>query len=327
MRIICFILIMLCVGCKTTDMGKVDNSLGHLITYRQKQVSCYIDGLEHPFKVMFLADTHFTVEDRRGFEYYDYTKRMGGDAVKPENYGKSNGRELKLMESLHRAKSDSAELVVLGGDIINFPSLASVERLEEILEESGVDWRFVAGNHDWHYEGEPGTDDDARSKWEGTNLNRLYQGSHPLYTSVVLHGINFVLIDNSTFEISDEQLKFFKAELEKGLPVVLCVHIPLYLPGHDIDYGCGSPYWNKASDIYYEIERRLPWPEEGHSATTYEFRNLVFNHPQVIGVFAGHTHQLAIDFYNNKLQYVVGANYNGDDVTIHFLPKETGYKD
>lgn len=64
------------------------------------------------------------------------------------------------------------------------------------------------------------------------------------------------MIDNSLFEITEEQLKFFKKQVERGLPVVLSMHIPVYVQGHDIDYGCGSPHWNKANDCYYEIERR-----------------------------------------------------------------------
>ena len=39
-----------------------------------------------------------------------------------------------------------------------------------------------------------------------------------------------------------------------------------------------------------------------------------------IGCFAGHTHERAIDFYNGRLQYVVGANHSGDAVTIRFEP-------
>lgn len=243
----------------------------------------------------------------------------GGSAVEPENYGKSNGREQALLGSLKEAKKAGCELVILGGDIINFPSLASVELLEQIMKESGLKWIYTAGNHDWHYEGEQGDAAALRDKWEQSNLKKLYQGQHPLYSSTVLHGINFVLIDNSTNEVTEEQLDFMQEQIEKGLPIVLSMHIPLYLPGHNIDYGCGNPQWNKKNDSYYEIEKRFPWPEEGHTQVTYAFRDLIFHCPLILGVYAGHTHEEAWDVSNNVFQYVAGANYNNEFFMMNFV--------
>lgn len=150
-------------------------------------------------------------------------------------------------------------------------------------------------------------------------MKKLYQGQHPLYSSTVLHGINFVLIDNSTNEVTKEQLDFMQEQIEKGLPIILSMHIPLYLPGHNIDYGCGNPQWNKKNDPYYEIEKRLPWSEEGHTQVTYAFRDLIFHCPLILGVYAGHTHEEAWDVSNNVFQYVAGANYNNEFFMMNFV--------
>lgn len=278
----------------------------------------YVKGLEKNFKVLFLSDTHFTVEDERGRSYYDYTKRMGGAAVEPENYGKSNGREQGLINSLEKAKKEEVELVILGGDIINFPSLASVERVTSLLDSYGLKWVFTSGNHDWHYEGESGDLNSLRAKWVKSNLKSFYPKGNPMFSSIILHNINFVLIDNSTYEVSNEQLNFLQNEIKKGFPVILSMHIPIYLSGHDIEYGCGHPDWNSKHDNSYKIERRLAWPDRGHTKTTNKFRDLVLNDSSIISIYAGHTHEEAIDFYKNKLQYVTGANYNNSDVIIHF---------
>ncbi len=290
------------------------------ITVRNEEVYYYMKGLEKPFNVLFLSDTHFTIEDERGREFYDYSKRMGGGAVIPENYGKSNGREQALLVSLEKAKKEDVKLVILGGDILNFPSLASVDSLKLMLVSSGLNWVYVAGNHDWHYEGEPGSSFSQREKWTASNLNDLYQGHNPMFHAQTIQGVNFVTIDNSAFEITEEQLQFFQEQVGKGLPIVLSMHIPVYLPGHNIDYGCGHPDWNSKNDGYYKIERREPWSENGFTETTYQFRNLVLNSPEVIGIYAGHTHEEAIDFVNGKLQYVAAANYANKDVMIHFVP-------
>lgn len=292
------------------------------ITTAKGNVYYYMKGLEKPFNVMFVSDTHFTIEDERGKDFYQYSKRMGGSAVEPENYGKTNGREKYLQASLDKAKKNGSELVILCGDIVNFPSLASVEYIKKMMDESGLNWVYSAGNHDWHYEGEPGSNMEQRAKWTATNLKPLYQGQNPLYHAQVIHNINFITIDNSLHEITKEQLGFFKAELKKGLPIVLSMHVPLYLQGHNINYGCGNPNVNKANDPLYELERREPWPEKGLSPTTFEFRELVLKSPAVIGVFAGHLHSEAIDIVNNKLQYVQAANFMDKDIMIHFVPAE-----
>ena len=184
----------------------------------EQGVHFLMSGIERSSTILFLSDTHFTVEDERGRAFYDFTKRMGGAAVEPQHYGESNGREQALLQSLERAKAAGADYVVLGGDIINSPSLASVEQLVRMLDASGLKWIYISGNHDWHYEGEEGTQEALRDKWIHSNMAELYQGRNPLYASVVLNGINLVLIDNSTNEITEEQWLFSGGRWRRGCP-------------------------------------------------------------------------------------------------------------
>ncbi|WP_455641326.1 metallophosphoesterase family protein [Parabacteroides sp.] len=312
------ILLLFLVGCKEHDRTSPVNN----VIVRNGHVYYYMKGLEKPFNVLFLADTHFTVEDERGREFYKYSKRMGGEAVEPENYGVGNGRDRALEASLAKARETNCELVLLGGDIINFPSLASVERLKTLLDSSSLNWMYISGNHDWHYEGEPGKAFDQREKWINKHLKALYQGNNPMFSSQIIGGVNFIMIDNSTFEITPEQLEFLQEQIQRGIPILLSMHIPLYQLGHGVDYGCGNPHWCCANDCYYEVEHREPWPEGGCTEITRQFRECVIYSPEVIGVYAGHMHEKAIDFFNDKLQYVVDANFNNEDVLIHFLPVE-----
>ncbi len=322
MRSIILQLILLCgfSGYCLASGSNIEN-----ITVQKGNIYYHIKGLEKPFKVVFISDSHITIEDERGKPYYSFAKRMGGSAVEPQNYGKSNGRDKTLVASLDKASENGAELVILAGDIINFPSPASVELILDIMNRYQMPWVFTAGNHDWHYEGEAGTSSELRDKWTKKSLVPLYQDQNPMFNSQILNGINFVTIDNSTFEISKEQLAFFKEQTKRKYPIVLAMHIPLYLPGHEDstgDYGCANPNWKAANDKYYKLEKRLPWAENGHTKTTFEFKDLVFGSSKVIGVFAGHTHSEKIDFYNGKPQFVAGNNFNGNDITIHFVPFE-----
>ncbi|MFI3295401.1 MAG: metallophosphoesterase [Rikenellaceae bacterium] len=304
------------------DQKIVDNISIRETSTNGLKVDYYMNGLEKETNIIFISDCHITVEDQRGAEFYQYSKRMGGWAVEAENYGTSNGREQQLLQSIEKAKENNADLVILAGDIINFPSEASVELIKKIMDESGLTWVYIAGNHDWHYEGMEGTATDLRASWVEQRLTPLYQGENSMYSSRIINGINFVVIDNSTNEVSQEQLDFFKKQTQKSEPIILSMHIPLYTneqqdPGN---FGCGHPKWNAQNDDYYQIERRKPWRESGHTATTLEFREVAFNTPTLLGILAGHTHLREVDFYNGVPQMVNGANFDGSDITVHFHP-------
>tara|TARA_B110000967_G_C18882255_1_gene561775 strand:+ start:12 stop:575 length:564 start_codon:yes stop_codon:yes gene_type:complete len=177
----------------------------------------------------------------------------------------------------------------------------------------------VAGNHDWHYEGMEGTMESLRSSWIKNRLLPLYQGNNPLMAKYDIKGIRFLAIDNSTYQINDEQLTFFNEQIATGIPIVLLVHIPMYAPGKNISYGCANPNWNGASDRNYKLERRPKWPENGHTQTTFNFYQSVFNAPNLLGIFAGHIHQNSIEIIKGKPQIVSDDNASGGYLDIDFL--------
>jgi hypothetical protein len=167
-----------------------------------------------------------------------------------------------------------------------------------------------------------GTLESLRDTWIEKRLLPLYQGNNPLMAAYEIKGIRFIAIDNSTYQINEEQLTFFKEQVEKGLPMVLLVHIPMYAPGKQISFGCGNPNWGAATDRNYELEKRPKWPESGHTQTTLSFHKQVFNAPNLLGVFAGHIHQNSIEIIKGKPQVVADDNASGGYLDINFLPLE-----
>jgi hypothetical protein len=83
------------------------------------------------------------------------------------------------------------------------------------------------------------------------------------------------------------------------------------MPGRTMGYGCANPDWGAKNDRGYEVERREKWREGGHTKVTFEFRDQVFNAPNLLAVFAGHTHQAAMDIKNGIPQIVSGHNATG----------------
>lgn len=282
----------------------------------------YSAALREKVTVVVIGDTHLHLDDARGEPYRAYSGRMAKayNQTKHVQTGAPTNPQESFELALALAKERRADLLALAGDIISFPSEAAVEWARARLEASGVPYLYVAGNHDWHYEGLPGAEAALRAEWAEKRLKPLYQGRHPLMAAADVKGVRFVAIDDSTYEILPEQLAFFREQVASGKPLALVMHIPLYAPGRDVGFGCGHPAWGAARDRNWEIERRPRWPEAGHSATTLAFRSEVFAAPNLLGVFAGHTHQQTLDCMGGAPQFVVAANAGGGFLEAEFLP-------
>jgi len=262
------------------------------------KVIVYCDEVQEPFKILFLSDSHVSPEEKLPSPYDDYSKRMF-------KFGARSYDNLKT--ALLKAQDKSYSFAVLCGDIFNYPSPASIDGLMNVMDSVKIPTYYLAGNHDWHYEGDSGTDEQQRERWIESSLKKLYRGENPMCYSKTLKGIKFLFIDNSTYEISQTQLDFIKKEIDEGKPVVIFAHIPFYTHGALRMFTCGSPDWNAKNDPGWKIERRMKWKESGASKTTLDTIDLIFSSPNVLGVFAGHIHRKSVDSYKGKFQIVSDA--------------------
>ncbi len=274
------------------------------------RASIYTHARVTPTKIVHITDTHLSLDDARGDPYQQFSKRMAAAYNSNSHFqsGKAYSAEESFAWTLETAQKEGAEFLALTGDILSFPSEAAVEWVCKKLEETGIPFAYIAGNHDWHYEGMPGSARELRQTWTAERLTPLYQGNAPLYAAYDFNGIRFVAIDDSTYEILPEQLAFFKEQTETGLPLVLLMHIPMYMPGRPIGFGCGHPDWGEKTDRNYDIERREKWPEEGHTQVTMDFCQAVFNARNLLAVLAGHTHKQSMDIKNGIPQLVSREN-------------------
>lgn len=309
------------LNAKTTS-AKYEKSNLVTVTKDGTDIHFFSEKIIDPAKITFLSDTHLHKEDERELPYQQFSKRMAGAYNKTHHFqtGEVTHPEEAFENSLKHAKETGSELLVLGGDIFSFPSEASIEWAFNKLEQNGLPYIYVAGNHDWHYEGMKGSMEDLRDEWIEKRLLPLYQGKNPLMASHNLNGIRFVTIDNSTYQISKEQLIFFRNQVEQNIPMVLIMHIPLYAPGKSMGFGCGHPEWGAENDRNFELERRPQWPKKGQTNTTFQFHREVFEAPNLLGVFAGHIHQSSMVLIKGKPQFVADDNASGAYWDVHFNP-------
>jgi UDP-2,3-diacylglucosamine pyrophosphatase LpxH len=278
--------------------------------------------IQEAFAVTMIADTHLFRDDARGEAYKQYSARMARAYNETRHFqtGETINPEIGFEGALAAAVENKSSLIALVGDIFSFPSEAAIEWVEEKMNSSGIPYLYTAGNHDWHYEGMEGTSDELRETWISKRLSRFYQGRNPMMQMAEVHGVKFIFIDNSTYEINQEQLDFLNLSLADGSPAVLMVHIPLYAPGRSVWFGCGHPDWNAANDTNFKLERRLPWREEGHTRTTLDFYNTVFESKNILGVLAGHIHNQSVDIINGIPQIVTESNAEGGFLQVRFGP-------
>ena len=291
------------------------------VTMDNEKVSFYAEKIKKNLKVIHIADTHLFMDDERGIPYQEFSNRMA-KAYNQTTHFKTREKTTPVEcfeKTLAYAKQVNADVITLVGDIFSFPSELAVEWVNSKLEATGIPYIYVAGNHDWHYEGMSGKLDTLRDTWIDNRLLSLYQGKNPLMAAYDIKGIRFLAIDNSTYEINDEQLAFFSKHAASGLPLVLLVHIPMYAPGKSISFGCGNPNWNASTDRNYKLEKRPRWPVAGHSKTTFNFYDEVFNSPNLLGIFTGHIHKNSIEIINGKPQIVSDDNASGGYLDIDFL--------
>lgn len=308
------------------DNDLQDNHTKPVVTKSDTDIRIYSENVSREQRLMVITDTHLWRDDERGKPFRKYSSRMAGaynETLHFQTNAVTNPEEC-FVNTLKIAEENETDLIAIIGDLFSFPSEAAVEWVMEKLDDIEIPHIFVAGNHDWHYEGMEGSLDKLRETWIKERLLPVYDGYDPMMTSFDLGEVRVVALDNSTYEITKKQLGFFRQQRETGKPLILCMHIPLYAPGRSVLYGCGHPEWGADSDNSYELEGRERWPEEGHTDTTFQFYKDVINTPQLMAVFAGHAHRDTLELINGTPQIVVDDNASGAyaDVIISPLEKQ-----
>lgn len=232
-------------------------------------------------KILFIADAHITsLPTDQQYKYYS-------DRI-DKYYSESNA--INHFDNLLKiAKTQRVNYLFLLGDIINNPSESNINLVKSKLDHSGMRYYFISGNHDYLYEGIDFNLIGVREIWID-KLKPLYHGQNPLNYSAIINGYNFVFIDNSTNQVTTDQLFYFKMEIMKCLPIFLIMHIPIYSDG-----------------LNWPDHFTMGNPQNTNSQSTIDFIKCVKDAPNVISVISGHTHsEKRYMLSDNLIQMTVG---------------------
>ena len=186
----------------------------NLLSFDERKI--HIPELESDYEIWFLADSHVIVENGSEDE-----QTAAYAAERKPGFAHESGytSDLIFSQFIDMANEDKPDLVLFGGDIIDFPSDANVAFLKSELERLEVPYMMTYGNHDWTFPWEYMTE-EGKAKYRPM-LEEMMAGNCLELTDLVV-----VSIDNSSNQAEAESLSVLEQAYTLGKPVVLLQHVP-----------------------------------------------------------------------------------------------------
>ena len=269
-------------------------------------------GLGKTVKFLHLTDTHIA---------RDSEKENGRAAVFDTT---DEQIEQYFLEAVEYAKENNLTIVHTG-DLVDYITKENLEFLDENLKD--VDYILAPGSHDFahlipgHQEyfdwRAAGFSENDVHKAEQIKTIAPHVNNNMYFASKIIEGVNFVTIDNSYLKITDGQLDLLKAEVAKGLPIVVGMHIPMHtkalqevglMPRENL---CSTEKEQKE----HALENNRPDLAENiriFTESTWRSIEYIKSEPLIKVVLAGHRHRNVEDeLSDGKYQIVTHANCQG----------------
>lgn len=243
-------------------------------------------GIKNPITFIHTSDTHIAHDDER------VSNRAAiFDACDP-------GRiEDYFFKTVEYAK-EKGYTIVHTGDLIDFTSNACFDFVDKYFND--VDYIYAAGNHDFcHWVGE--AKEDLAYKWEQFKVTAPHFKNNLYFYSRMIGEVNFVTLDNSYSRITYGQLDALKAEVAKGHPIILCMHVPLYSPAFDAEiskkhggkeiaplYNMGVP--EDIQDAYIAKHPEVAHHKQILDEASWAAVDYIKNEPAIKALLVGHRH-------------------------------------
>ena len=260
-------------------------------------------GLEQPFSVLHLSDTHLTAayaheNDKKQQLHVQRTNTFGGR------------QEEALRDSLDWARQH-VDYIVHTGDLIDWQSEANFDLVRQYLGQSAMG---SLGNHEFSTDMWLSDPKEEHSEAYKDNTRAVIQSHYPFHVefqSQVAHGVNFITLDDVYGYVTERQVALFKAEAKRGLPIVLCMHVPFFT--EDI-WRATHRFWNEEGSAC-SFGANPPEPTgdylmQRRDTTTRAFIAYLKQEPLLKAILAGHEHITVQDRFSATAdEYVVAGNF------------------
>lgn len=266
-----------------------------------------VPGLEGTYRYLFLSDTHIITLNGEETQQQLDNALPRRDTLFLDAQGRKPEETFPVWMAY--ANEQKVDAVLLGGDIIDFPSRSNLDFLEENLGKLEMPVLYVPGNHDWTYPWEYMTE-----KGKNEYLTALAPFMRGTPAAQVLENEELVLlgVDDSSNQIDPAALETVRKAVQKGKPVIILQHVPFAAEKlvreaaqvwkNPVALGMGA-----AGGIY---------PNEA----SQEYRKLVLeNAGPVKAVLAGHIHMRETDVMAENsgiVQYTAAPGYLGQGILL-----------
>ena len=253
-------------------------------------------GVEKPVKILHLTDTHVALADERNENMIEYSKRARRiffeEAQCPERDPVGY-----LEEAMEYSKN--FDCTVMTGDLADFNTYKIYDTLKAIL--AGKDYLFCAGNHE--FTPKPGIDSYELKANTADYVQSHFRGNM-FFESRIIGGVNIVAADNGYYVWTKEQFERLKAEVAKGLPILLFTHVPVHPHLKEADWFRHHAQIPGATEELFELSAKV---------TRYLSEESLFK-----GFCSGHWHNNAFIDFDGKPSYVLGGLFKGivGEITI-----------
>lgn len=266
-----------------------------------------ISGLEGEYDLLFLTDTHAVIQDETDSEQI----AANGQARYQEFVNKEGvSSKQQLSDWSDYAASQDFDAVLLGGDIIDYPSEASITYLDEQLNKLTMPYLYTMGNHDWTFPWEYMTETGEQTY---RPLLEPYMDQNASIHTWETDDLLVIAVDNSSGQIRPEALESYEELLQTDKPVIVMLHVPLMTQSvlgkakevwsSPVVLGAGNYggiYPNEDSEKFVELTTATDSPVEL--------------------VLAGHVHFYDKDYIDGDkqvLQIVGDAGFHGSAIRLH----------
>ena len=189
-----------------------------------------LKGLSKDFKILHFTDLHAcALDDVEKASMPDYRR----DYIPPRVWLFGGGRpypsEAALPALLRYGEELAADLVLMTGDILDFPSEANLSLLEACIRDCSVPVLYVTGNHDWSF-----ADDYHTAAARARYLTRVESISRSRDGLCYFENDSLLIcaIDDSCDSVRPETLEAYRTAAarakESGKALILAMHVPLH---------------------------------------------------------------------------------------------------
>jgi len=259
-------------------------------------------GATKPFSVLHISDTHLTA----AYDDEGEKKRKLREA-RTRTFG--GRQEEALRDSLAWAKQH-VDYVVHTGDLIDWQSRANFDLVKKYF---GAEIVGSMGNHEFSPDMWLSEPKESHTEAFKEKSRAALSATYPFdisFAARVVNGVNFITLDDVYGTVTPAQVARFKAEAAKGLPLVLCMHVPFHT---DVTWTATDKYWGRADRRFTSAAVPTPrgdYKRQQEDPTTRDFIAYLKGEPLLKAILSGHEHITVEDrFSPTATIHLVAGNF------------------